>query len=196
MEQIRTSGTPAAYRRQKQIEDCLYENLQHTPYQSISVSDLCRQVGISRKAYYNYYRDKDACLSAIIDQQLRKTSLEVTLLLADNSTPLETATLILESWKRQKPFLDVLVRNDLLYLLMLRQMQYIMEEDTVTLALLDTPEIKPDADIVACYMSCQLTLVLQWYNRGFETPVEEMAKKLLRVLQKPLIPEASGTEGQ
>lgn len=48
----RIRSTPTALRRQKQIEDCLYENLLHTPYQSISVADLCRQIGISRKAYY------------------------------------------------------------------------------------------------------------------------------------------------
>ena len=58
--------TAAAYRRRRQIEDCLYENMQHVPYQSISVADICRQVGISRKAYYNYYHDKDACLYAVV----------------------------------------------------------------------------------------------------------------------------------
>ena len=56
----RIHNSATAQRRQRQIEDCLYENLLHTPWQSISVADICRQVGISRKAYYNYYPDKDA----------------------------------------------------------------------------------------------------------------------------------------
>ena len=57
MEQRKLHSSQAAYRRQRQIEDCLFENLQHVPYQSISVSDLCRQVGISRMAFYIYFPD-------------------------------------------------------------------------------------------------------------------------------------------
>ena len=53
----KTTTSATASRRQKQIEDCLYRCLLDTPYQSVSVVDICRQVGISRKAFYNYYRD-------------------------------------------------------------------------------------------------------------------------------------------
>ena len=36
-------------------------------------------------------------------------------------------------------------------------------------------------------MMVQLTLVMQWYLRGFDTPTEEMARKFLRVLQLPML---------
>ena len=44
----KNSGSVNASRRQKQIEDCLYNNLLHRPYTSVSVSDLCHQMDISR----------------------------------------------------------------------------------------------------------------------------------------------------
>lgn len=184
--------TAAAYRRRRQIEDCLYENMQHVPYQSISVADICRQVGISRKAYYNYYHDKDACLYAVVDRVIRDCTLHCTTNTPDDASVLESSVILLEYWKQQKPFFDMILRNNLFYVLIERFVNYVQQENRTILRLLDTPELSSDGDILACYVSCQLTLVLQWYLRGFDTPAEEMAQKYLRLFHSPLIlpPEA------
>lgn len=187
MEHRKPHSSAVAYRRQRQIEDCLYENLQHTPYQSISVADICRQVGISRKAYYNYYHDKDACFCAVIDRFLQDSMLHASRQTPDNATPVEAVSILLDYWKNQKSFFDIVIRNGLFQFLLVRNMEYVLREETVVLDLLNTPEVKSDSDILACYMATQLTLVLQWYFRGFDTPTEEMAKKFLRILQLPLI---------
>lgn len=186
MEQNRTHNSAAAVRRQQQIELCLYENLRHIPFQSISVSDLCRQVGISRKAFYNYYPDKEACLCAIIDHTLRESVLHITAGVGDNASPLEASTVLLEYWKEKKELFDILVRNNLVHLLLLRNMEYVLREDHTVLDLLNTPDVRSDTDILACCMSSMLTLVLQWHFRGFDTPTEEMARKLLRLLHAPM----------
>lgn len=191
MEPVKPHSTATAYRRQRQIEDCLYENLLHTPYQSISVADLCRQVGISRKAFYNYYHDKEDCLNAIVDRILRDAILHVTTTLPDSATPLETTMVLLDFWKDQKSLYDILFRNNLLSILMERHILYILKEDRSVLDLLSTPDVKSDTDILSCYVACQITLVLQWYLRGYDTPTEEMAKKLLRMLHAPMIPYSS-----
>ena len=182
---IRTSAT--AQRRQRQIEDCLIENLTHNPWQSISVADICRQVGISRKAYYNYYRDKDHCFCSYADRLIRDSMLQTSQNLPDNSTTLDAAAALLEYWRDKKPFLDIVLNNNLLYLFMMRNVEYVLQEDRSVLQLLSTPELESDTDILACYMAVQLTLVLQWYSRGFDTPTEEMARKLLRILYDPMI---------
>lgn len=184
----RSHTSPTALRRQKQIEDCLYENLLHTPWQSISVADICRQVGISRKAYYNYYRDKDDCFTSYVDRLLRDSVLEVARNLPDDATELDAAIVMLDFWKGQKTFLDVVVRNNLLHTLILRNIEYAMTEDRAILEQLSTPEVESDTDILACYTSIQLALMLSWYSRGYDTPTEEMAKKFLRILHDPLIP--------
>lgn len=187
MDDIRPHSTATAYRRQRQIEDCLYENMLHLPYPSISVSDICRQVGISRKAFYNYYRDKDACFRAVIRRKLRESMLLTARQLPDDSSPLETTTAMLRYWKSQKEFLDMVVRNQLLHFLLLESIENVMQEESSVLDLLSTPDVKSDSDILACYMSSQITLLMQWYQRNFDTPEEEMAKKYLRVIHAPLI---------
>ena len=68
MDYTKDSGSTTAQRRQRQIEECLFTNLQQRPYPSVSISDLCHQLGISRKSFYNYFPDKDTCLQAIISR--------------------------------------------------------------------------------------------------------------------------------
>lgn len=186
----RTRTTSTAQRRQRQIEDCLYENLLHTPWQSISVADLCRQVGISRKAYYNYYKDKDDCLNAYIDRLLRESMLHTTRNLPDDATAMDAAVIMLNYWKEQKAFLDALVKNNLTYYLTVRNIVYAQEENQTLLRQLSTHDVETDMDIVSCYTAIQLTLVLSWHGRGFDTPTEEMARKLLRLIFRPMIPRA------
>ena len=185
----RSQSSPAALRRRTQIEDCLYENLLHTPWQSISVADVCRQVGISRKAYYNYYRDKEDCFACYADRLLRESMLHISRSLPENATDLEAATALLDYWKGQRTFLDVVVRNSLLSILMARYIAYTLEENRSIPDRLSTPEVKSDADILACYTAIQMTLVLCWFGRGFDTPTEEMARKFLRILHDPLLPQ-------
>ena len=185
MEQRKLHSSQAAYRRQRQIEDCLFENLQHVPYQSISVSDLCRQVGISRKAFYNYYPDKDACFCAIVDRLIRESMLRSAAVSSEASL-METVTVMLDFWKDQKNFFDIMMRNNLYHFFLLRNIDYVMKEDRSVLELLSTPEVRSDMDILACYVASTITLVLQWYFRGFNTPTEEMARKLLRLLHAPM----------
>ena len=183
----RTHTTPTAQRRQRQIEDCLYQNLLHAPWQSISVADICRQVGISRKAYYNYYKDKESCFFSYIDRVIRDIVLETSQSLPDSATPLMATTALLEHWKGKKELLDILVKNQLLYYLTSRTIHYVLTEDHSVMELMDTEDTPTDSDILSCYSAIQFTLILQWYHRGFDTPAEEMAKKFLRLLYEPLI---------
>lgn len=183
----RIHSTPTAQRRQIQIEDCLYENLLHTPWQSISVADICRQVGISRKAYYNYYKDKESCFCAYIDRLIRDSLLIISQSIPDNSTPLDAAILLLDYWKEKKPLFDILVKNNLTFFLTSQTVQYVLTEDRTIMDRLSTEEIPSDADILSCYAAIQVTLILLWHSRGFDTPTEEMAKKFLRIMHEPLV---------
>lgn len=183
MDQRKLPNTPGTCQRQKQIEDCLYENLLQKPYHSVSVSDLCKQVGISRKAFYNYYPSKDACFCAILDRAIRDSVLRLT---PDTNDPVQVYTAYLEYWKSQKPLFDIIVRNNLGYLFIQQSLHHVMTEERTLLDLLNTPVVKSDTDILSCCMSIQITLLIQWYSRGFDTPAREMAMKYLRLLYLPM----------
>ena len=179
--------SPAALKRKQQIENCLLENMLHTPYHLVSVADICRQVGISRRAFYTYYPDKDACLHSLIDQVIRQSMKSTEDFLEKTVDPVEGCTEHLEFWKSQKTFLDAIVRNDLIHVFLGRNINYFLEEEHSLLRLLDTPNVEPDMDILYSYTGIRISLLIRWYSRNFDTPTEEMARKYVRMIQSPMI---------
>ena len=187
MEIAKTPASATAYRRQRQIEDCLYENLLQRPYTSVSVSDLCHQLGLSRKSFYNYYPDKDSCFRAIINRKIRACMLNLTTISADRDGNRDAIAAFLSFCREEKNFFDIITRNNLVLSLMDQCIRNLREEDTVMMELLNTDLLTNDSYVLSCYVSVNITFVLQWYLENFSTPLEEMVRKYQRLLYEPLI---------
>ena len=187
MDHTKILGSATAYRRQRQIEECLFDNLLQRPYPSVSISDLCHQLGISRKSFYNYFPDKDSCFRAIISRKLRNCILNLTTDLPEKATLDEAIAYYLSYWKNEKAFLDVIIRNNLVFLLSKQCIHFLLEEDTTFLPFLDTPRLKADEFVLAGFVNIQITLILKWYMQNFATPLEEMVNTYQRLLYQPLI---------
>ena len=187
MDYTKVPGSATAYRRQKQIEECLFENLLQRPYPSVSISDLCHQLGISRKSFYNYFPDKDSCFRAIISRKIHNCILRLTADLPENATDEEVIAGYLSYWKEEKGLFDIITRNNLLYLLMDQCISFLRDEDQSILPFLDTPQLQADSYVLSAFVSVQITLILQWYFLNFSTPLEEMVRTYQRTIYQPLI---------
>ena len=187
MDKTNPPVSATAYRRQRQIEDCLYENLQHRPYTSVSISDLCHQLGLSRKSFYNYYPDKDSCFRAIINRKIRACMLTLTDSPVHKDGNRDAIAAFLSFCREEKNFFDIITRNNLVLSLMDQCIRYLRDEDMVMMELLNTDLLKNDPYVLSCYVSVNITFVLQWYLENFSTPLEEMVRKYQRVLYEPLL---------
>lgn len=58
------------------IKDSLLELLQHTPYEKVTVTALCRQSEITRATFYLHYDNIDDVLNELLDDALRLTELD------------------------------------------------------------------------------------------------------------------------
>ena len=186
MDITKSPGSATAYRRQRQIEDCLYENLLHRPYTSVSVSDLCHQLGLSRKSFYNYYPDKDTCFQAIINRKIQNCMLYLTSMPLSSSNR-DAIAAYLSFCREEKVFFDIIVRNGLVITLMDQVIRYLRDEDKTVLELLNTELVKNDPYVLSCYVTVNITFVLQWYLENYATPLEEMVLTYQRLVYRPLI---------
>jgi AcrR family transcriptional regulator len=187
MDYTKVPGSATAYRRQKQIEECLFDNLLQRPYPSVSISDLSHQLGISRKSFYNYFPDKDSCFRAIISRKIHTCILRLTTDLPEKATDEEVIAFYLSYWKEEKGLFDIITRNNLLYLLMDQCISFLRDEDQSILPFLDTPQLQADSYVLSAFVSVQVTLILQWYFLNFSTPLEEMVRTYQRIIYQPLI---------
>lgn len=175
--------------RQEKIENCLLENMLSVPYERISVADMCRQMGISRRLYYTYFPDKDACLVSLIDRYVYASIAhhsDEDFAAADYDLTASTID-YLRYWQNHLDFLSMITRQNLKTLMVDRCHICFRDNFHYLLDHLSTPDFQADDSTIWLYAAFCFTILMQWYEQGCQTPVEEMAKKYMRMLKSPLL---------
>lgn len=187
MTQIPPHNTEAAVSRQLKIEECLLQNMAQLSYDRISVADLCRQMGISRRLYYTYFPDKDACLISIMDRVVRESIESLPDVPINSDSMFSVTVAYLSYWREHADFLDLVVRNNLKALIVERSFLYFKNHEHNVLNLLNTPQFKADDSILWLYVAIRYVVLWQWHENQYALSVEEMAAKYLRMLKQPII---------
>ena len=100
---------------QEQIAQAALQLIQNKPYASISVSELCKQAGVSRQTFYSLFESKDNVMVFILQERYC-----CGLPADDEEHPSCLEQLCREYSRyicRQKDFIQMLVRNNITYLL-------------------------------------------------------------------------------
>ena len=180
-------ATEESSARQKQLEDQLFQAMLQTPYQEISVSDLCAQAGISRKSFYRYFGNKDGCLSALLDRVLLGSVSYNSVV--DYSAGMNSRELIqiMAYWMEQKPLLDVITKNSLQSKLLERCMQHTILEERETLRWLGICDVNQDIETILFSVTGFVAVLLEWSRTDFPRTTAEMAQIMTRIWTEPLM---------
>ncbi len=171
------AATEQSLCRRDQILDCLEELLDELPNDAITVAEITRCLGISRRAFYYYFPDKEACLCAFITRTFQKAMVYTAKNIPENPSALEARTVLLNYWKENRNFLDVIVRNRLTQFLLVGAKQFTVQAD----ASLFPSDYDRDDDIVIGRVGATIAIVLRWRRLDYVTPTEVVAEKCLRV---------------
>lgn len=176
--------TDESFSRQRSFESCLLKSMETIPYLDISISDLCRQVGIARKNFYRYFDNKDDVLCALIDHII----LDFSRFENEETTPSAAAPMVviqfLTYWQQQKPLLDALRNNGMSTRLIERVLVHAWQRDTGFLQLLGN---NADQSTVLFAVSGIISLIITWHHLGFRQSKEELAADIYRLMTQPIV---------
>ena len=178
--------TEQSAQRQRELEKGLLKMMQKKHYDEISVSDLCQEMGIPRKAFYRYFSGKDGALYSLIDHVLTDyldyASRED---LDGREDPLEYMEGVCRYWMNCGPLLEALDRNNMSGVMIQRAVARAWELDSYP-HFLRTAE-KQLQEYGAMFATCGIvTMMVQWHRNGYAQSVEQMAQLLVRLLGQPL----------
>lgn len=174
--------TEKSLSRQRELENGFLEYLDTVSFLEIEISDLCRHLNIPRKTFYRYFGSKEDALYSLVDHRFADLNRYVQEKQKQmNTDHRENALLYFSFWKEQKRFLDILVKNYLVSVLMARAVMPL----NMPAECLYTPMVEkdsPDNYIFNFWSTGTLAMMLQWYASGFQKDVGELADITSRLL--------------
>ena len=177
--------------RQRELEQGLLAAMISHPFDEISISDLCTQIGIPRKSFYRYFSSKEGALHALLDHTLME--IETSHLTAEEKKPLSLTKELerfFQDWKNQKPLLDALNRSGLGNVLIERAVELAVSSSIGTSNRLLARDADPQKGHATAFLICGLmSTVLQWHHSGYQESPAQMAQIAFRLLTQPLISE-------
>ena len=149
-------------------------------YDDITISDICREAGLSRKVYYRLFENKNDVLYALIDHALGGFEAY--------EPEMEPLLRFFSYWKEQKPLLDALDRSQCNALLMDRVVRFVLTYNPSSLTDVYPELLSWDRDTQIFFIGGLFSTMLDWHVRGFDSSVEEISQSLLKLLSEPLHP--------
>lgn len=173
--------TEKTAQQQRQFEKTFLQMMLEMDYDTITISDLCRRAGLSRKIFYRLFERKADVLYALIDHTL----LEAEHFLPDKSVGPGDLHRFFAFWRTQEDLLDVLLRHSNSSLLTDRAVRHVLNEQSNIVHTFGADAEKYGFETIVFYLTGIFSLVLTWHQQGYPHSIDEMSQLLMTLLMTP-----------
>lgn len=170
--------TEKTARQQQQFEKVFLQMMLESHYDEITISDLCRRAGLSRKIFYRLFEKKADVLYSLIDHCLLESSNYE----PDPAVGPGDLHRFFAYWRTQEALLDVLLKHQNSGLLTDRAVRFALNEDTSLVHTFGADAGKFGYEMIVFYMTGIFSLVLTWHQQGYPHTIDEMSKLMMDIL--------------
>lgn len=184
--------TEQSVRRQREIENCLFEIMKDKKFDEITITELCERMSMPRKAFYRYFDSKDDTLFALIDHLMS----EYVGFSVDRSGETKRSLVgeledYFRFWYKKRELLGALDASGLIGILIERTINYPIGDRIMIAKFLPNDDELTRERVFKFAFSGLVYTMINWYRSGFETSTREMAISACRMLREPLFPTLS-----
>ncbi len=181
--------TEQSAKRQKEIENCLFEILCQKKYEDITITELCEKMNMPRKAFYRYFDSKDDALSALIDHSMSEYSgFSLDRSQESHRSLIRELEEYFKFWHEKRDLLIALDRSGLIGNLIERTVNYPIGDHILIERFLPDDGENDRKRIFQFAFSGLVYTMVTWYRDGFKASTREMAESASRMLREPLFP--------
>lgn len=179
--------TEQSAQRQRQLEQALLSAMRERPYDSITISDLCQQAGIPRKAFYRYFSGKERALYSLIDHTLLEFEGYSNALAPGRDRPWqESLEIYFHFWLDQRVLLDAVVQNKMSHVVVAQSIKCALSSQGVPQKYRRWQSLDVEEKAIQFILSGLMAMVIAWCRAGFPETPAEMAATADRLLTEPL----------
>lgn len=167
--------------QQRHFEQCFLQMMLELHYDEITISDLCRRAGLSRKIFYRLFEKKADVLYSLIDHTLMESDYYT----PDESVGSGELHRFFAFWKTQKNLLDALLEHQNGSLLTDRAIRFALREAGSPVRAFGGEAEKGSYEAIVFYLSGIFSVLLVWHAQGFDKSIDEMAVLMKDILTTP-----------
>ena len=165
----RKCATEVSVLHQKQVADSLLKLMETTSWENVTVTQLCREAGVTRRVFYHLFSNKTGALHALIDQRIMAIESY------RRDEPDDMLRFFLY-WREQRPLLDALEKSGMTGLLLERMIGNVLSEDRDVLYWLRRNGWENNSkEVVIFILSGLMGLIYSWHFEGYRKTPEELA---------------------
>ncbi len=182
--------TQRSIKRQAEIENAFLTLLVTKSYEDVTVSEVCSQTKIPRKAFYRYFACKEGLLEALIDHTLQGYQTYYENFKRERRTLKGELECFFSFWlvDPQKTFLKVIIKNSLTGHLLRNSQTSTVVSGVAVEKFLPNDTSGMRSHVFNFAISGLMTLMLEWFNGGHKESPSAMAEIACRLIQQPLFP--------
>lgn len=171
--------------QQKLFEQVFLQMLLESAYDDITVSDLCRRAGLSRKIFYRLFERKADILYSMIDRALMESDSYI----PDDAVGPGDLHRFFAYWQYKKDLLDALLKHQNSGMLTDRAIRFSMRETGSSVRHFGTEQDQGRYETIVFYLSGIFSLLLVWHAQGYKKSIDEMSALMMDILTNPACPK-------
>ncbi len=179
--------TEKTAQQQQQFEQTFLQMLLELHYDEITISELCRRAGLSRKIFYRLYEKKSDIMYSMVDRAL----MECDYYMPDESVGPGELHRFFAYWQHKKDLLDVLLKHQNSGLLTDRAIRFAMREMGSPVRKFGLDEDKGRYETIVFYLSGIFSLLLAWHAQDYNQSIDEISALMMDILTTPAIQNPS-----
>ena len=163
---MKESKNPSAIRSKKEITDALIALMQDRSFSEITVKQIVLEAKLERKTFYNNFSSKEDVLDGVINSAIHEYVLALT------KSPDGPLTVIFDFCDKNRDLLNLLHKNNMLYLLLLK-LNVVIPKLNASLDLSNNPfkvmigSLEPDY-LIAFNIGAIWNVIFKWVDRGMK----------------------------
>ena len=179
--------TEKTAQQQKHFEQIFLQMLLEGHYDEITISDLCRRAGLSRKIFYRLFEKKADILYSMIDRAL----MDVDYYKPDETVGPGELHRFFAYWRYKKDLLDALLKHQNSSLLTDRAIRMAMREADSPVRAFGGEAEKGCYEAIVYYLSGIFSVLLVWHAQGYRQSIDEIATLVKDLLTTPAYEQSS-----
>ena len=174
-------STEKTAQQQLKFEETFLQMLLEMYYDDVTISELCRRAGLSRKIFYRLFEKKADVLYSMLDRAL----LESDCYTPEGSGNYTELYRFLAYWQQKKDLLDALLKDHTSSVLTDRAILIAKNHLSSPVRSFGPKEIQGCPEAIVFYLSGIFSTLLIWHEHGFNQSIEELEKLMLTILTTP-----------